>query len=203
MSFVVVLPHWSFSISRLLSVPRTLQTSFSGLWGSTSNLSSTLDTFGCLLFPGFSIPSFSHFYRKSFCFVSVYPKVFFTSHTFSTCWHICNSDDSRVKLSMKFLYGWYHRVFPSSWHMVLNFWRYRYKSIVLFFTSGNLKGQSKNWYIEYVFICKEFKILWTNLLIDIAYKFFLKSTHQNCFRATFKGLLRDNQQKSSYSTTLS
>ena len=110
-SFVVVLPHWSFSISRLLSVPRTLQTSFSGLWGSTSNLSSTLDTFGCLLLPGFSIPSFSHFYRKSFCFVSVYPKVFFTSHTFSPCWHICNSDDSKVKLSMKFLYAWYHRLF--------------------------------------------------------------------------------------------
>ena len=110
MSFVVVLPHWSFSISRLLSVPRTLQTSFSGLWGSTSNLSSTLDTFGCLLLPGFSIPSFSHFYRKSFCLVSVYPKVFFTSHTFSPCWHICNSDDSKVKLSMKFLYAWYHRL---------------------------------------------------------------------------------------------
>ena len=74
-------PHWRFFVSRLLFYATgTLPWLLSPVKTSTS-LSSTLATFACLLLPGFSVTSLSHF-TTSF---SVLSERFFTHRRFLPC----------------------------------------------------------------------------------------------------------------------
>ena len=60
---IVVLPHWRFFVSGLLfyanGTPPWLLKPVKNF--PSSELSSTLTTLGCLLLPGFSVTSLSHF----------------------------------------------------------------------------------------------------------------------------------------------